>query len=56
MKLKIEDVLKAIAEASAQGADPEERNRLAIRKVRAIYPSLTEREASLESVRKVHDG
>jgi hypothetical protein len=26
----------------------EERNRLAIRKVRAIYPSLTEREASLK--------
>jgi FixJ family two-component response regulator len=46
MKLKIEDILKAIADASAQGADPQERNRLAIRKVREIYAKLTEREAS----------
>jgi hypothetical protein len=47
MKLKIEDVLRAIAEASVQGADPQERKRLAIRKVRGIYASLTEHEASL---------
>jgi hypothetical protein len=46
MKLKIENVLKAIADALAQGADPQERNRLAIRKVRETYASLTEREAS----------
>jgi FixJ family two-component response regulator len=46
MKLKIEDVLKAIAEASAQGTEPQERNRLTIRKVRETYTNLTEREAS----------
>jgi len=46
MKLKIEDVLKAIADASAQGAGLQERNRLVIRKVREIYANLTEREAS----------
>jgi hypothetical protein len=46
MKLKIEGVLKAIADASAQGADSQERNRLAIRKVRETYTNLTEREAS----------
>ncbi|MCI0622218.1 MAG: hypothetical protein L0387_11230 [Acidobacteria bacterium] len=46
MKLKIEDILKAIADASAQGADPQERNRLAIRKVRESYANLTEHEAS----------
>ena len=46
MKLKIEDILKAIADASAQGADPQERNRLAIRKVRETYANLTEREVS----------
>jgi hypothetical protein len=47
MKLKIENVLKAITDASAQGAEPEERNRLAIRKIRETYANLTEREASL---------
>jgi hypothetical protein len=46
MKLKIESVLKAIADASAQGADSQERNRLTIRKVRETYTNLTEREAS----------
>lgn len=46
MKLKIETVLRAIADASAQGADPQERNRLAIRKLRETYANLTEREAS----------
>jgi hypothetical protein len=46
MKLKIENVLKAIADASTPGADPQERNRLAILKVREIYANLTEREAS----------
>jgi len=46
MKLKIENVLKAIADASAQGTDPQERSRLAILKVREIYANLTEREAS----------
>jgi FixJ family two-component response regulator len=46
MNLKIEDVLKAIADASAQGAEPQERNKLAIRKVRETYTNLTEREAS----------
>jgi len=46
MKLKIEDVLKAIADASAQGTDPQERNRLAIRNVRETHTNLTEREAS----------
>jgi len=45
MNLKIEDVLKAIADAWAQGAEPQERNRLAIRKVRETYTNLTEREA-----------
>ncbi|MDH3969667.1 MAG: hypothetical protein OEU56_21845 [Rhodospirillales bacterium] len=47
MKLKIEDVLKAITDALAQGAEPQERNRLAIRKVREAHANLTEREASL---------
>ncbi len=46
MKLKIESVLKAIADASAQGADSQERNRLTIRKVRETYKNLTERDAS----------
>jgi FixJ family two-component response regulator len=47
MKLKIEDVLKAITDALVEGAEPQERNRLAIRKVREAYANLTEREASL---------
>ena len=47
MKLKIEDVLRAIGDVSAQGFDSQERNGLAIRKVRETYTNLTEREASL---------
>ena len=46
MKLKIEDVLKAIADAWAAGADSLEADRLAIRKIRETYANLTEREAS----------
>jgi hypothetical protein len=47
MKLKIEDVLKAIADASAQATDPQERNRLTIRNIRETYTSVTEREVPL---------